>query len=204
MRANRALQTLAFAAAALAGITGCSSTPVATPPAPSPSSSAGTLPHSGAPKVEHPLPASALSGDPCQEALTSAQLKEILGTAPQGARDDSAVGPACNWHADAAVGVSYATQTHEGLSAVYKNTKPQSKVWRPLPAIQGFPAVGHAPDSSDTPNDFCQVSVGIRDDLSFDTSLFLSSGKVGKADPCELAAQVAGMVVTNLRARAGA
>ena len=162
------------------------------------------MPHSGAPKVEHPLPASVLSGDPCQGALTPDQLKQILGAVPPGEPGNlSGIGRSCKWNADALASVDYSTQTHEGLSAVYAGTKPQSKVWRVLPPIQGFPAVGHSTYSSDTPNNFCQVSVGVADDLSFDASLVLSDSKVGKADPCDLTARVADMVVTNLRQKAG-
>lgn len=99
--------------------------------------------------------------------------------------------------------MSYSTKQNDGLSAVYAGTKPQAKVWKVLPPIQGFPAVAHSTYSSDTPNDFCQVSVGISDELEFDASLVLSQSKVGQADPCELTARVADMVVTNLRQKAG-
>ncbi|MEV0065814.1 DUF3558 domain-containing protein [Amycolatopsis sp. NPDC050768] len=173
------------------------------PVTPAPSPTTKPLPHSGAPKVEHPLPASVLSGDPCQEALTSDQLELILGTTPAGNRDDSALGPACDWSANALASVSYATKQQHGLSAVYAGTKPQAKVWRELLPIQGLPAVAHSTYSLDTPNDFCQVSVGISDELEFDASLVLSSSRVAKADPCDLAARVADMVVTNLRHKAG-
>ncbi|MFI5612521.1 DUF3558 domain-containing protein [Amycolatopsis sp. NPDC051903] len=192
------------AAATLTLVASCSggNAPVTSSAPPPPTTK--TLPYGGAPKVGHPLPASVLSGDPCQEALTSDQLKQILGISPQGKRDDTTgLGPACDWHnsdSGAAVGVSYVTEPHQGLSGVYANTKPQVKLWQELPAIQGYPAVGHA--SSDS-KDFCQVSVGIRDDLTFDVSLGLSTAKIGTADPCPLAARVADMVVTNLRQKAG-
>ncbi|MFI5612520.1 DUF3558 domain-containing protein [Amycolatopsis sp. NPDC051903] len=201
---NRIVLTVPSAAAALAVVSGCSDGSAATPASAPQSPAAAALPHSGAPKVEHPLPASVLSGDPCHDALTSDQLKQILGTAPTGKRDDSSgIGPACDWNAAALVSVSYATKTHQGLTSVYANTRPKARVWKELPPIQGFPAVAHSTYSDDTPNDFCQVSVGVSDELSFDASLVLSAGKVGKADPCDLAARVADMVVTNLRQKAG-
>lgn len=168
----------------------------ATPP-----STVATLPRSGAPKVANPLPASVLSTDPCQGALTSAQLTEILGTAPQGKPDNSTLGPACNWHNSgkgAHVSVSYDTQSHTGLSGEYENIRPQAIVWRPLPPIQGFPAVAHVTPSGGEPDYFCQVSVGIADDLSFDATIILGPEKKGKADPCQVAAQTADMVTTNL------
>ncbi|WP_328608230.1 DUF3558 domain-containing protein [Amycolatopsis sp. NBC_00345] len=183
---------------------GCSGKPAAAPASTPPSPVGEALPHSGAPKVDHPLPESVLSGDPCQGALTPDQLKQILGTAPQGKPDSTAgLGPDCDWHADAAVSVSYTTQDHQGLSAAYKNAKPKVTLWRVLPPIQGFPAVGYADKQGEKTGDICTVSVGVADDLSFNATLQLSYAKRGKADPCELAARVADMVVTNLRQKAG-
>ncbi|PFG47099.1 uncharacterized protein DUF3558 [Amycolatopsis sulphurea] len=153
------------------------------------------------------MPASVLSGDPCQEALKPDQLEQILGIAPQGERnDDPALGTACDWINDttgAAATVGYVTQVGEGLSAVYQNTKPQSSVWRVLPPVQGFPAVGYEITSAGAKSGFCQVAIGISDSLSVDASLTVRRAKVGKADACELAPRVADMVVTNLRKKAG-
>ncbi|MFF4598446.1 DUF3558 domain-containing protein [Amycolatopsis sp. NPDC001319] len=188
-----------------AAVASCSSHPVATPASTPPPSA--TLPHSGAPKVSHPLPASVLSGDPCQDALTSDQLKLIFGMVPSGKRDDiGSLGPGCNWNnvdTGAMTAVGYTTQQAGGLSAVYAGTKPQATIWRELPPIQGLPAVAHS-TFPNRRNDFCQVSVGISDEHSFDASLALSFAKVGKVDACDVAARVADMVVTNLRHKAGA
>ncbi len=167
------------------------------------------LPHSGAPKVEHPLPASVLSGQPCQEALTSDQLSQIFGTVPQGKPDTlGGIGPECKWNnldSGAGLSVFYVTQPHDGLSGLYQNTKPQAKVWRELSPIQGFPAVANSTFSSGTQTGFCQVSVGISDELTVDASLTPSDAKrASGADPCELSARVADMVVSNLKRKAGA
>ncbi|QYN26065.1 DUF3558 domain-containing protein [Amycolatopsis sp. DSM 110486] len=200
--------TLSAAAAVLTVAAGCSTASPSTPASTAPSATTAALPHDGAPRVEHPLPASVLSGDPCQDALTPDQLNRILTITPQGARDDSAgLGPACNWHnstSGAAVGVSFVTQTHQGLSGVYENTQRQVKRWQVLPPVQGFPAVAYSTESAGNTSSFCEVSTGIRDDLSFDTSLYLSSAKIGTKDPCDVAAQVVDMIVTNLRQKAGA
>ncbi|GAA3554179.1 DUF3558 domain-containing protein [Amycolatopsis ultiminotia] len=206
---RRTLTTVLSTAAAVSVIAGCSggstAAPASTPQAPS--STAAALPHSGAPKVEHPLPSSVLSGQPCQEALTSGQLTEILGMVPQGKPDTlPGIGSKCDWsNLDSGAGVTiyYGTLTHQGLSAVYQNTKPQAKVWKELPPIQGFPAVAHSTFSSGTDTGFCAVTVGVSDELTVDASLTLSDAKQGKADPCELTARVADMVVTNLRQKAG-
>jgi hypothetical protein len=165
------------------------------------------LPHSGAPKVEHPLPASVLSGAPCATALTSQQLTTILGMAPTGKPDSDAVGTTCNWtNSDkgSLVTVSYETKDHTGLTGFYENTKPQAIVWKELPAIQGFPAVAHVTTSGGDPSYFCQISVGIADDLAVDVSIILGDAKKGKVDPCQVTAVAADMVVTNLRQKAGA
>ncbi|PFG47412.1 uncharacterized protein DUF3558 [Amycolatopsis sulphurea] len=177
--------------------------------APVPASSAAALPHSGAPKVERPLPASVLSGPPCQEALTSDQLKQIFGMVPQGKPDTlPGIGPECDWSnidAGAGLGIYYATQPRQGLSGLYQNTKPRSKLWRELSPIQGFPAVASSSVSAGDKNGFCQVSVGITDESSVDVSLTPSDAKLAAGvDPCVLSERVAGMVVTNLKRKAGA
>ncbi|WP_329065594.1 DUF3558 domain-containing protein [Amycolatopsis sp. NBC_01480] len=206
---TRRTVTTAVCVAVVAGVAaGCSGGPAAAPASTSPSSpTVAALPHSGAPKVEHPLPASVLSGDPCAEALTSTQLKDIIGIAPQGEHKDTAgLGPSCDWHnsdAGSLVTVSYSTEVQEGLSLVYQNTKPKSQVWRVLPPIQGFPAVAHLAIGADLQNQFCQVSVGITDELTFEATLILGNANRGKQDPCDLAPRVADMVVTNLRQKAG-
>ncbi|GAB3353335.1 DUF3558 domain-containing protein [Amycolatopsis echigonensis] len=208
----RTLATVLGAVAVVCVAAGCSggsaAPPVASPPPPS-SPAAAVLPHSGAPKVEHPLPASVLSGQPCQDALTSDQLNQIFGTVPQGKPGSlPGLGLDCKWNnidSGAGLTVGYTTQTHQGLSALYQNTKPQAKVWRVLPPIQGFPAVAASTFSSGTQDGFCAVSVGVADDLSFDASLTPSDAKrASGADPCELSARVADMVVTNLKRKAGA
>ncbi|RJQ82201.1 DUF3558 domain-containing protein [Amycolatopsis panacis] len=205
---RRSFLALSGAVVAILVAGGCSgAVPGASVGPPVSSPTATVLPHSGAPKVEHPLPASVLSGDPCREALKPDQVEQILGIAPEGKRHDNpALGTACDWNNDttgAAATVGYVTQVGEGLSAVYQNTKPQSSVWRVLPLVQGFPAVGYEVTSAGTKSGFCQVAVGISDSLSVDASLTVRRAKVGKADACELAPRVADMVVTNLRKKAG-
>jgi hypothetical protein len=96
--------------------------------------------------------------------------------------------------------VGFVTEDHNGLSGVYENTKPKSPVWRPLPDIQGFPAVAH----SDNTDHDCAVTVGLADDVSIDINGFLGDSKRGKADSCDATAQMAGLVVTTLKKRAGA
>lgn len=172
-----------------------------------PSPAAASLPYAGAPKVDQPLPPSVLSGNPCQDALTQPQIKEILGTTtPPKPEDISATGPSCRWgNLDSGAGLTvfYDIRTHQGLSSVYQNTKPKTTTWRTLPPIHGLPAVAWSIYTGVGVDDSCDVSVGTADDYTVDAALTLGRGKAGKADPCELTAKVADMVVTNLRQRAG-
>ncbi len=100
--------------------------------------------------------------------------------------------------------VLYVTKVSDGLSAVYQNSKPQATLWRPLPPIQGFPAVAHSVFKRETTvKSFCQVSLGISDQNDIDVSVTLGDSQVDKKDPCDAAAVVADMVVTNLKKKAG-
>jgi hypothetical protein len=49
------------------------------------------------------------------------------------------------------------------------------------------------------PAGYCQVAVGLADDLSIEVGLFLGDSKVGKVNPCDVTAQVAALMVTSLR-----
>ncbi|WP_406640819.1 DUF3558 domain-containing protein [Amycolatopsis sp. WGS_07] len=193
---------LAAIGTAAASCSGGNATPASSVPSPP-----AALPYAGAPKVEHPLPSSVLSGDPCRDPLTAGQLKEILGTTtPPKSEDIPATGPTCHWgnlDSGAGLDIFYDIRTRQGLSSVYQNTKPKTTTWRPLPLIQGFPAVAFSINTGSRVDDSCDVSVGIADDYTVDAALNLGRGKAGKADPCELTAKVADMVVTNLRQRAG-
>jgi hypothetical protein len=177
------------------------------PPGTSTSASAAALPHSGAPKVSDPLPASVFTGDPCTDALTPDQVKQALGVDTPGRPGQSVVGPKCEWNNQAnssSATVYYDTTTNEGLSSSYRGIKPQATTWRELPLIQGFPAVAAVTPAGGPPDEFCQVYVGLADSVAVYVGVLLSDAKVGKADPCEGAARVADMVVGNLRQKAGA
>ncbi|GAA3574761.1 DUF3558 domain-containing protein [Amycolatopsis ultiminotia] len=196
----------------LAAVAGCSTTdsPAApsSSPSASPTSQAGALPHSGAPKVANPLPSSVLSGDPCQTGLTAAQVKEVLGSGETQQKSDhvEGLGPSCSWSSlekGSYVAVGYDTDDKEGLSGWYERTKPQAVVWRELSPVQWFPAVAHVTPSGGEPDEFCQVSIGVNDQQTADVTIFLSSAKKGKTDPCTVASTVSGMVVKNLQQKAG-
>ncbi|SFW88612.1 Protein of unknown function [Amycolatopsis australiensis] len=166
------------------------------------------LPYAGAPKVNDPLPASVLSGDPCTDALTPDQVVAAVGISVAGHREDLAeIGPACSWSnqdTGGSVGISYTVNTHVGLSGVYANTRPKSAVWRQIPDVQGFPAVVHAgTKGEEIPVGFCQASIGLADSISIDVSLTLGESKRSIEDACSLVPQIAEMTVATLKAKAG-
>lgn len=201
-----------IAATALLTLTGCageSSGPLpglsSAPGVPAGTVTAPKLPHSGAPPVRNPLPRTVLDGDPCVDALTPAQVRVGLGVAVTGERGDLAsVGPACSWtnpKSLAQVSVGYTTETKQGLSGVYQNTKPKAKVWKEL-TIQGFPAAASVTSAAE--DDFCGISVGLADDFSIDVAVFISASKIGTLNPCDAATTAAEMAVTTLKEKAAA
>ena len=195
-----------------AGVTACSGHPATgtPPPASAPiTTTNASLPFAGAPKVPNPLPDSVLGGNPCADALTADQVKDALGTPTESKSDQTAgVGRSCSWYNHSTLGqisVGYNTETHTGLSGLFQNTKPAAALWKVLPPIQGFPAVAHSiTKGADTSTTFCQVTVGLADDIAVDVSGFLGPAKQGKVDPCDVTAQAAGLVVTALSQKAGA
>ncbi len=196
--------TLLLCAACAAPVQG----PHTTPPAASTTSSVSpSVPFGGAPAVSNPLPATVLDGDPCTEALTPDQVEIAIGAGVPGVREDlPETGPACAWtnhDTGGAVGVAYTLNIHTGLSGVYANTQPKSPIWRPLPPVQGFPAVAHAGHLGQPPPvGFCQASVGLADTFSVDISLHLGDSKRGIADPCgEPLQQICDLVITTLRTK---
>ncbi|MEV6639716.1 DUF3558 family protein [Amycolatopsis sp. NPDC051371] len=169
--------------------------------------SSSSVPFGGAPAVTNPLPQTVLDGDPGTEASTPDQVEAAIGVLVSGEREDlPQVGPACAWtnhSTGGAVGVSYDLNTHTGLSSVYANTQPKSVIWRPLPPVQGFPAVAHTGARGQTPpREFCQASIGLADTYAVNISLHLGDSKRGNVDPCgEPLQQICDLVITTLRAK---
>ena len=167
------------------------------------SPSGGQLPHSGAPAVSDPLPESVLPEDPC-DAFTREQVEYALGdNAPEGKREELPTGPTCIWRdaeSGAGFGAFYSTTLRQGLSAYYKNSKPQVEVWRELPPIGGFPAIAYQSDKEEVS---CGVAIGFADDYVIEVPANPSRAKIGELDPCEMAQDMAELLVENLKERAG-
>ncbi|MBB3049264.1 hypothetical protein FHS23_000259 [Prauserella isguenensis] len=210
------VRTAALAAFAVVA-TACSSEsdgqaqPEPTAPAPSsvsaaPSSAADgghELPHSGAPAVTNPLPKSVLDGDPCSQALTDAQAKELLGDAVTSRDDDEPkLGPGCYWSNQetlASFGLNYDVQTGQGLSATYASTKPQ-RSFEEIDPVGGFPAVQYWEKDDDR---VCSTVVGLADEYAVVMSLAVGTkGAEEGDDPCEASRTVMERVIGNLKAKA--
>ena len=163
----------------------------------------GRLPHSGAPAVSDPLPESAIPEDPC-DAFTREQIEYALGdNAPEGKRDDFVTGPGCKWRdsvSGAMVWASYSTKTREGLSSFYQNAQPRAQVWRELSPIGGFPAIAYQSYEGEKS---CSVVIGVADDFAVTAAGAPSRAKYGELDPCEMAQDMAELLVENLKERAG-
>jgi hypothetical protein len=140
--------------------------------------------------------------------LTAKQIDDLLGSPVTKERDDTPqVGSDCAWtnlERGSQVSVGYSTISRTGLSGIYQNTQPQSALWKPLPDIQGFPAVAHAGrPGQPAPKDFCMVSVGMTDDIAVGVSVSLGRARIGSVDPCDVAGQAADAVASTLKAKAG-
>ncbi|MEV6642787.1 DUF3558 domain-containing protein [Amycolatopsis sp. NPDC051371] len=193
-------------AAIMAGcllISACSGTPKApatTTTAPSSTASAD----SDVPKVQSPLPTTALDGSPCDSALTSSQVAHFLGQSTPAKPSDTQLGPLCQWSSasgsGAGITVAYQTESDQGIRLAYQNVKPKAARWQPLEAIQGLPAVAY---TNTDDKRACVIVVGVTDELAFSTGLTLGDKAAGEGKDCfDLAPEVADTVLTNLKARA--
>jgi hypothetical protein len=202
-----------FVAAVLLGvalITGCTTTSTGEPrPADelsatesSASAPSGTdsLPSNGAPRVDNPLDTTRFQQDPCL-ALTTAQLRR-LDVGPAGEPVDTALGNACDWRNSETRGfaeIAFLEEIPRGLSAAYEaNDNGDWAFFEERPAIEGYPAVSYGGVDNRAGGE-CSVLVGVSDELVFESVVRLSEGNVGRTDPCDKAAEVAGMALQTMK-----
>jgi hypothetical protein len=202
------LARVAVIAVSVAGLTACTTTAVGNPvpdqvnstenpTSESPSSGGSTsedppsdddLPSDGAPKVENPIDASHFEQNPC-DALTSEQANR-LNVDPTGRSSETSQGPSCHWRnpeTGGATAMGFLSTTKRGLSETYRSHKNGDfKYFKPIPDLEGFPAVAFDTQSS-SPTTSCSVTVGVSDELSFQTLTELSAANIGQRDPCEVA-----------------
>lgn len=163
-------------------------------------SSSGTLPANGAPEIEDPLDTGKFEDDPCL-TLDSAQSNGLnLGAA--GEPVHITLGEACKWFNESTRGkvqISFLSKDPRGLSAEYSaNEAGKWAYFVELPPIEGHPAVARDV-SDDRDNGGCPVVVGASDEIAFEVALQLSDANVGKKDPCQVAADIAGMAVETMK-----
>jgi hypothetical protein len=159
------------------------------------------LPSDGAPKVKNPLEVSRFEQNPCL-SLTQAQV-QALNLGPQGTPREAPLGQACTWTNTESQGfldIAFLGKDPRGLSATYKANKDgRWAYFVEYPDIEGFPAV--ASDQRDErKSGSCILEVGVSDKLSFHVGIRLSRANVGQKDPCDVAAQVAGMALKTMKA----
>jgi hypothetical protein len=193
-------------------VAGCTTTSVGEPTAAptsgsstadSPPSSTGNeddLPSAGAPKVEDPLEISRFEQDPCS-TLTTDQIQN-LNLPASGEEEEIPYGVGCTWRnsstrGSASIGIINGTGT--GLSGAYAaNEEGKYSYFNPLPDIEGYPAV--ATDTHDRRSSgICIVLVGVTDQVAVQFSVRLSDANVGQKEPCEVAAEVAGMALQTMK-----
>ncbi|OLF09426.1 hypothetical protein BLA60_19860 [Actinophytocola xinjiangensis] len=159
------------------------------------------LPADGAPRVANPLDTTAYQRDPCQ-ALNSEQTRE-LALEDQGTVEEGDVGLICEWRSlrgePAGVDISSLDRNPYGLTGAYRAQKTGVlKLFEELPEVEGHPAVAYGRNDQRDAG-VCAVLVGMTDQLTFEFAVRLSAANVGSVDPCEMAVQVAGMAVRNMK-----
>lgn len=160
------------------------------------------LPYAGAPAVTNPLDTASFEQDPCR-ALTSAQADTLKVRFPGNLRDSS-LGKACEFRVRsdrlALVEVASLDKNPFGVSAIYQAEEDgKLELFEPLEPIDGYPVVAYgALDRQDS--GACSVVLGASDEIAFEIALQQSDGNIGKKDPCETAAMVAGLVVETMKA----
>lgn len=158
------------------------------------------LPTDGAPAVANPLDTTAYQQDPCK-ALTSAQARE-LNVTPTSEIYDGGLGNGCQWFNEQTRGqtdVVFDDKDPRGLSALYAANKADKyEYFEQLAPIEGYPAIVRDV-IDDRPRGNCTVVTGVTNEIAFEAIVQLSQANVGKKDPCDVAAQVAEMVLQTMK-----
>lgn len=193
---------LVLSACALAGCsTTAPGTPVPTRDTPTATGEPTTEPPttepggSTVPPVTDPLDTAAFQADPCT-SLTDAQAA-ALGVESPGAPRPGPAGKSCFWQnsAGGSIGVLW---SGTGLAAVYESEERGDTAYFEPRRVGGQPAVAAEP-SDDRDSGACSVHVGTSDEAMFTLALQQSRDKVGDRDPCDVAADVAGQVLTTIK-----
>ncbi|WP_459717038.1 DUF3558 domain-containing protein [Actinophytocola sp. KF-1] len=160
------------------------------------------LPYAGAPAVRDPLDTEQFQQDPCR-ALTTTQT-DALNVGSPGLLRDGGLGMACEFRgrADrgALVEVASLDENPRGVSAIYRAEEDgKLAFFEPMDPVEGYPAVAYGVLDYRKDGE-CSVVIGTSDEIAFEIVLHLSSKNVGKKDPCDTAAMVAGKVLQTMKA----
>lgn len=188
------LTTLALLSALMVTLPACvssvSGTALAGPPSSLPSQAT-------APKVAHPLDASAFLAKPCT-ALTSSDTAALGLPGAQPDDNSDNLGPGCSFGVGlTSVGIAWETIDADGLSAVYQ-LRSRHEYWIPK-TIEGYPAV-EASSVDRRASGSCQINVGVNDQLFFFAD---SEGTKDANAACSMAEHAAAAAVRNLKAIQG-
>lgn len=174
-------------------------------PAPTTANSATGNPEAGAPPtVPNPLPASLIKADPCK-VLTPEQAKTLFsGVEPEtDPAQDTGAAMACHWSnvdRGSTIGIQLVYAWENGLDTVYKK-RVEAGLFEELEPVQGYPVVAYGP-TDDRPTGRCNLAIGIADNAAFEADVKLADSKVGKADPCAAARDIADLAITTLKGMA--
>lgn len=198
---NRYIPSLTTVLLAAALLAGCS-TVTAGNAVPEDRSSATAQPppssSSGAPRVENPLDISRYRESPCS-ALTEAQIEQNLGSDAIQTADTSVV-PSCLWTtaSDPTADISVVFG-QSGISRIYAGQGTLFELFKPMGAIEGYPAAAYDTSDNRMTSGECTVEVGTSDTSAIDVGVTLFQESVGTKDPCDAAYQIAKLVIDNIR-----
>jgi hypothetical protein len=136
--------------------------------------------------------------------LSDSQVADVFGRLVTPKPDPKApAGPACSWDpadgSGASVNVIFSKTTDDlGLTGVYRARGTNYKLFQPLAAIEGYPAVIYG-TSDFRSRGVCSLAVGTSDRSTVDLTVTQSRANVGKKDPCEAAQTVASKVLVSLK-----
>ncbi|ANN20909.1 hypothetical protein SD37_38540 [Amycolatopsis orientalis] len=170
---------------------------------PIPSSTTGQLPGPGVPKVDDPINLVQIKTTPCK-ALTSAQVKELLGSEGETReRLDGSSGPSCLWAPHSAtrptVSVLFSKAPDRGMTSVYEAKGTTYKLFEPLGSIDGYPVTAYGTEDERASRGKCSVALGTSDNETIDIVLEQSEANIGKKDPCDAAREAAIRVLATVR-----
>ncbi|MFI9451081.1 DUF3558 domain-containing protein [Amycolatopsis sp. NPDC052450] len=196
-------RTILVLSAATLALAACSTpttngTPTPTSGRTSPNPSTSTP---GVPKVEHPIDVARFKRAPC-DALTKAQIEDLLGPDTETVPRDGGAGPACRWSIPSTsrplIDAIFADLPDSGTAKFYEGKGTTYKLLEPLEPIDGYPVTAYDVNDNRAKGD-CSVALGTSDTQTIGISLVQSEANVGTKDPCAAAREAAVRVLATIR-----